>query len=40
MHKFNDSLVAAKILDDYTAYDTLGKKSLEYVELDVAIKAF
>lgn len=38
--KFNNCLKAAEVLHNAVVYDVLGKKSLEYVELDVALKCF
>ncbi len=40
LSKFGDALFAAKFLQVQQLYDILGRKALEFLELDVALKAF
>ncbi|EGR31945.1 WD repeat protein [Ichthyophthirius multifiliis] len=40
LHKYNNCLLAACILDNITLYNELGRRALEFVDLKVALKAF
>lgn len=40
LHKFNNCLIAANYLENNALYEALGRRALEFVELEVAIKAF
>jgi WD repeat-containing protein 19 len=40
LNKFNNCLVASVYLDSPAIYESLGRRALAFVELDVALKAF